>query len=850
MPEKYVYFFGEDPSLAHDKGLLGGKGVGLAAMTAIGIPVPPGFTITTTTCNLFQVEQKWPKGLEEELKTQMQALEKATGKQFGNPQNPLLVSVRSGAKISMPGMMDTVLNLGLNDVTVEGMVKKTDNLRFAYDSYRRFMQMFGDVVMEVPHHNFEHILESLKQERNAKEDTDLTGEDMKHLVDLYREMVKKVSGKGFPQDPWEQLSMSINAVFQSWSNPRAVTYRKLNSIPHELGTAVNVQAMVFGNMGNTCGTGVAFTRNPSTGEHIYYGEYLKNAQGEDVVAGIRTPSEIHYLEKKCLKNGKRTAQAAVRIAVEMVKEEILSKEDAILRVEPNSINQLLHPQLKSETKAKANALAKGLPASPGAATGQLVFTAEAAVAAAQKGLPTILVRLETSPEDIQGMDAAKGILTARGGMTSHAAVVARGMGKCCVAGCSEIVVSEEKKEMRVKDRIFTESDFITLDGGDGIVFEGKLEVHDAEVSGDFAEFLEWCDGYRTLTVRTNAETKKDCEKALEFGAEGIGLARTEHMFFEGDRIIAVREMILAECEEGRKVALAKLLPYQIADFEHIFTVMRGKPTTIRLLDPPLHEFLPHTQRDRQQMADELKVSLQKVNDMCESLHELNPMLGFRGCRLGMIYPEINEMQVRAIFEAACNIEKKGTKVECAEIMIPVLGAKMEMKVMHDLVRRIAKEVMDTRGMDINYKVGVMIELPRACAIAHQIAEYAEFFSFGTNDLTQTTYGYSRDDAGKFIGPYVDQEILEVDPFQTIDPEGVGLLMRMAVVRGRRTKPDLYISLCGEQGGDPQSVEFCHLAGLSSVSCSPFRLPIARVAAAQVAIKEKKGLLKKFDVPQI
>ncbi|KAL0228281.1 hypothetical protein RCL1_004424 [Eukaryota sp. TZLM3-RCL] len=882
---KFVYTFGEDSSVVNDKALLGGKGVGLAAMMAIGIPVPPGFTITTAACNLYQETKTWPAGLNDQVIAKLAELEKATGKQFGNPENPLLVSVRSGAKFSMPGMMDTVLNLGLNDITTEGLAKKSGNERFAYDSYRRFMQMFGNVVMEMEHHDFEHIIDGLKKENNVTEDTQLTADNMKELCRRYRAMVNQKSGNDFPQDPKEQLDMAINAVFKSWGNPRAVTYRKLNNIPHDLGTAVNVQAMVFGNMGDTSGTGVCFTRNPSTGEKKYYGEYLKNAQGEDVVAGIRTPSEIEELQKDWpevygqltatfdklethfndmqdveftieegrlyllqTRSGKRTAFAAVRIAVEMVREGILSKEDALLRVEPNTLNQLLHPQLNTQEKAKAVVLAKGLPASPGAATGRLVFTAEAAVEAVNRGEKVILVRLETSPDDIQGMHVAQGILTARGGMTSHAAVVARGMGKCCVAGCSEILVDAEKKQMRIKDRVFTEENWITLDGGEGKVFEGRIPVQDAEVSGDFAEFLQWCREFKTLGVRTNAETKKDCEKAIEFGAEGIGLARTEHMFFEGDRIIAVREMILAEEESARRAALDKLLPYQIADFEDIYTVMKGLPTTIRLLDPPLHEFLPHTQKDRQEMADQMKVSYQKVVDLCESLHEFNPMLGFRGCRLGMIYPEINEMQVRAIFEAACNVMERGIKVQCVEVMIPVLASKKEMKVMNDLCRRIAAEVMDKRGVDVPHKIGVMIELPRACVIANQIAEFAEFFSFGTNDLTQTTFGYSRDDAGKFIGPYIDQGVLEVDPFQAIDTEGVGELMRMAVIRGRRTKSDLYVSVCGEQGGEPSSVEFCHCAGLTSVSCSPFRVPIALLSAAQAAIKEKRGLIKKFGIP--
>lgn len=884
---KFVYFFGEDPTKAHDKALLGGKGVGLAAMSAIGIPVPPGFTITTEACNEYQKIQNWPQGLDEEVTAQLTTLEQKTGKQFGNPSNPLLVSVRSGAKISMPGMMDTVLNLGLNDATVEGMLKKTKNPRFAYDSYRRFIQMFGDVVMGVAHHDFEHILDGLKKEVGVENDVELSADQLKELVKRYRDLVKKQKGHEFPQDPREQLNMAINAVFQSWSNPRAVTYRKINNIPHSLGTAVNVQAMVFGNMGETSGTGVAFTRNPSTGEHVYYGEYLRNAQGEDVVAGIRTPSEIHELEKDWpavykqltevfdtlekhfndmqdveftieegtlyilqTRAGKRTAQAAIRIAVEMVKEGILSKEDAVLRVDPKSIDQLLHPQLGAAVKAKATVLAKGLPASPGAASGHLVFTADDAVAAVERKEKVILVRLETSPEDIQGMHVAQGILTARGGMTSHAAVVARGMGKCCVAGCGDLAIDANKKEMRVGNRTFTENDFITLDGGEGKVFEGQLPVEDAKVSGEFAEFLEWCDEFRTMGVRTNAETEKDCKKAVEFGAQGIGLVRTEHMFFEGDRIIAVREMILAENEQSRRAALEKLLPYQTSDFEHIFKVMEGKPTTIRLLDPPLHEFLPHSQSDREVMAKQMNLPLQKINDLCESLHEMNPMLGFRGCRLGMIYPEINEMQVRAMVNAACNVTKAGVKVECVEIMIPVLASKKEMHVMHDLCRRVAKEVMDNRGIEVNYKVGVMIELPRACLIADQIAEFAEFFSFGTNDLTQTTFGYSRDDAGKFITPYLDQEVLVKDPFQCIDEEGVGLLMRIAITRGRRTNPDLYISLCGEQGGEPGSVEFCHFAGLNTVSCSPFRVPIARVSAAQAAVKEKKGLAQKFGIPQI
>lgn len=873
---KYVYFFGKGKSEgdATMKSLLGGKGANLAEMTNIGVPVPAGFTITTETCAQYYANgKKWPAALEQQVRANMAKLEESMGMKFGDRNNPLLVSVRSGAAASMPGMMDTILNLGLNSEVVQGLIIKTENERFAWDAYRRFITMFGNVVMNVKHDTFEHILEHKKEQRNVKLDTDLNANDLKDLVRQYKEAYRKETGEEFPSDPYEQLFKSINAVFQSWNNPRAIKYRQLNDIRGLLGTAVNVQAMVFGNMGDTSGTGVCFTRNPSTGENKFYGEFLMNAQGEDVVAGIRTPEpledlakewpeiykqlnalrlrlEKHYKDMQDIeftiqegklyilqtRNGKRTAAAAVRIAVELVKEGLLTQDQAVLRVDPKQLDQLLHPTF--DPKEKKEIIAKGLPASPGAASGRVVFNAEDAEAWCGKGEQVILVRIETSPEDIGGMVAAKGILTARGGMTSHAAVVARGMGKCCVAGAGEMAINYAKKEFTVNGRTFKEGDWISLDGSMGQVYNGKLKTVKAELSGDFGKLMKWADQTRKLKVRTNADTPNDSEIARSFGAEGIGLCRTEHMFFEGTRIIAVREMILADDTEGRKKALKKLLPIQREDFEGIFKAMNGLPVTVRLLDPPLHEFLPHEKENQQEMANVLKVSLEKVRQKVSALHEFNPMLGHRGCRLAITYPEIYEMQARAIIEAAINVKKQGVKV-LPEIMIPLIGTKKELDLIkQELIAEIEK-VFAEKGTKIPYMMGTMIEVPRAALTADKIAETAEFFSFGTNDLTQMGMGFSRDDAGNFLGVYVERGIFEKDPFVSLDQEGIGYLIQLGVQKGRKTRPDLKIGICGEHGGDPASVEFCHRVGMNYVSCSPFRVPIARLAAAQAVIREKK-----------
>jgi pyruvate,orthophosphate dikinase len=875
--KKLVYFFGEGDT--KDKKLLGGKGANLGEMTKIGLPVPPGFTITTVTCNKFYDEgKKWPSGLEGQVDENLKKLEAKTGKKLGDPANPLLLSVRSGAAVSMPGMMDTVLNLGMNDETVEGIAKMTSNERFAYDSYRRFIQMFGDVVMGVEHSKFEGILEDAKKTKGVEYDTDLTVDDLKDIVRKYRDMVKQEKGKEFPHDPKEQLRMSIDAVFNSWNTNRAIVYRNLHGLPHNMGTAVNVQTMVFGNMGKDSGTGVGFTRNPSTGKKEHYGEYLVDAQGEDVVAGIRTPKHIdemkhdlpgayeelvkiydklekHYkdmqdfeftVEKGSLfmlqtRNGKRTAHAAVKIAVDMVEEGLINKKQAVLLVDPNALDQLLHKQLDQEAKQKADVVARGLPASPGAAVGKVVFTADDAVEQSEKNEQVILVRLETSPEDIQGMHVAQGILTARGGMTSHAAVVARGMGKCCVAGCSDITVNEKDRTFRVgsgsEERVFKEGDWLTLDGSTGEVMAGQVPVVDPEMKGEFKTLMEWADSYRKLKVKTNADTPHDSQVARDFGAQGIGLTRTEHMFFEGDRITAVREMILAENEEGRRKALDKLLPYQKQDFKGIFEVMAGLPVIIRLLDPPLHEFLPHEEKEQKQVADQMGVDAQKIKDKVASLHEFNPMLGFRGCRLGVIYPEINEMQVRAIFEAAMDVQASG-KDPKPEIEIPLVGNVKEFTPLKEMIIRVAKET-GAEGK-VKYKVGTMIEVPRAAITADEIAKEVDFISFGTNDLTQTTCAFSRDDSGKFLKQYVEKGIYARDPFQSIDQEGVGRLMELCVKNARKAKPDIEIGICGEHGGEPESVKFCHRIGLNDVSCSPFRVPIARLAAAQAAIEEKSA----------
>ena len=879
-----VFFFSKDQTdgNASMKELLGGKGANLAEMSELGIPVPPGFTITTEVCGYYQDhEGTYPGGLEEEVANNLKKLEAATGKAFGSTENPLLVSVRSGAFVSMPGMMDTILNLGLTDESVKGLATKSNNERFAYDSYRRLLQMYGDVVMdlkpetETAHDPFEEILEGLKKEKGATLDTDLSADDLKELVSRFKAAIEKHAGRPFPQDPMEQLWGAIEAVFRSWNNPRAIKYRQINDIKGLRGTAVNVQAMVFGNMGEGCGTGVAFTRDPATGENEFYGEYLMNAQGEDVVAGIRTPQPIstlndempaifaelmeirtkledHYKDMQDVeftiedgvlymlqtRNGKRTAAAAVRTAVEMVNEGMIDKKEAVLRVAPDQIDQLLHPTFDPAAEGQATVLTKGLPASPGAATGIVVFSAEAAEDAAEAGKNVILVRIETSPEDIGGMVAAQGILTARGGMTSHAAVVARGMGKCCVAGAGELAIDYAGGQFTVAGQVIKAGDFVSLNGSTGAVYQGQVATIEPELSGNFGTLLDWTDEFRSLGVRTNADTPQDTAVAVKFGAEGIGLCRTEHMFFEGDRIIAVREMILAENEAARREALDKLLPVQRGDFEGIFKTLEGRPATIRLLDPPLHEFLPHDAEGQKDVANVMGVSVDVIREKVEALHEFNPMLGHRGCRLGIYYPEISEMQVRAIMEAACNVHKAGTSVK-PEIMIPLVGHVKELALQRELAENICQEVLASNGLsksEIPYLIGTMIEVPRAAVTADEIATEAEFFSFGTNDLTQMGCGFSRDDAGKFLKEYVELGIYEKDPFQVLDQAGVGKLLDMACKLGRQTKPDLKLGICGEHGGEPASVTFCHKVGLNYVSCSPYRVPIARLAAAQAAIQ--------------
>ena len=882
--KKYIYFFGKGKAdgTGAMKDLLGGKGAGLAEMTNAGVPVPPGFTITTEVCNLFyDLGKRVPNGLDNEMREYMKKMEDAVGNgfKFGDVNRPLLVSVRSGSKFSMPGMMDTVLNLGLNDRTIKGLISMSGNERFAWDAYRRFIQMFGNVVMGIEKEVFEHLIHEAKKKRKVNLDIDLTSDDLKGLVDKFKAKVKQVMKRDFPQDPFEQLLMSRDAVFGSWNNPRAITYRRLNDIPGTLGTAVNVQAMVFGNMGDTSATGVGFTRNPSTGANEFYGEYLTNAQGEDVVAGTRTPRPIADLKKEMprvyaqlreitnkleqhyrdvqdfeftvqdgtlymlqTRTGKRTAHAAVKIAVDMVAEKLISKEEAILRVEPASLDQLLHPII--DPKAKIQVIAKGLPASPGAASGKVVFTADEAVKQAKKHV-VILVRPETTPDDIHGMDAAKGILTARGGMTSHAAVVARGMGKPCVAGCETIKVDLKAEKFTVNGVTVKLGDHITIDGGTGRVILGKVPTVEPKVSGDFGTLMTWVDEVRTMGVRANADIPRDAKMARQFGAEGIGLCRTEHMFFAADRLPMVQQMILANDTEAREKFLNKLLPMQRSDFKGLFEAMAGFPVTIRLLDPPLHEFLPK----REELMVEIAVmqakkapkatiaKKEKLLHRVEDLHEFNPMLGHRGCRLGIVYPEITRMQTRAIIEAACELAKKGKKV-VPEIMVPLVGIKKELQNQKELIKATAEEVMKKKGVKIDYMIGTMIELPRAAVIADEIAKEAEFFSFGTNDLTQTTFGFSRDDAGKFINYYTENGILEKDPFQTLDQEGVGQLVKMGVEKGRSTNPKLKVGICGEHGGDPASVEFCYKTGLNYVSCSPYRVPIARLAAAHAKLKEK------------
>ncbi len=871
--EKYIYAFEEGNKSM--KETLGGKGANLAEMTNLGLPVPPGFTITTDVCKFYYDNgKKYPPGFNKSVEAAVKSLEAEMGKKFGDVNDPLLVSVRSGAAASMPGMMDTILNLGLNDKVAEGFAKKTKKERFVMDAYRRFIQMFGDVVMGAEHEKFEHALHEVKEKKGVKLDTELDAKDLREVIKRYKAIIKKETGTEFPDNPMKQLQMAVDAVFGSWNNARAIKYRELNSIKGLRGTAVNVQSMVFGNMGDTSGTGVCFTRDPSTGEKKFYGEYLMNAQGEDVVAGIRTPKHLddmakespqmykelttimsnmeqHYKDMQDMeftieegklyllqtRNGKRTAASAVRIAIEMEKEGLIDKDAALLRVDPNALNQLLHKQIN--TKAKMEIIAKGLPASPGAAVGKAVFTADDAEEwVEEKDEKVILVRNETSPEDIHGMAVAEGILTAKGGMTSHAAVVARGMGKCCVAGAEEIRVSAEKKEMKVGKYVIREGDWISLNGSTGDIILGQAPVIDPVMKGEFGTLMKWADEARKLGVRTNAETPTDAKVAREFGCEGIGLARTEHMFFEGDRIIPMREMILAEDEKGRRKALAKLLPLQRGDFEDLFTIMDGLDVTIRLLDPPLHEFMPTTEDGERDVAKQMSISVEAVREKVKSLHELNPMLGFRGCRLAIVYPEIAEMQTRAIYEAAANVLKKGVKAK-PEVMIPVVCAWQEMKIMREIVEKTAKDVLKEKKIEIPIKIGTMIELPRAALTADKIAEYAEFFSFGTNDLTQTTFGFSRDDSGKFIPVYKDKGIVEVDPFAAVDQDGVGQLIEMSVEKGRKTRPGLKVGICGEQGGEPTTVEFCHKVGLSYVSCSPYRVPIARLAAAHAAIKAKK-----------
>jgi len=904
---KSVYAFGAGKAegRASDKNLLGGKGANLAEMNRIGVPVPPGFTITTDVCTLYnqQGEEKTVAQIRAEVEDGIHHVESIMGMKFGDREDPLLVSVRSGARVSMPGMMDTVLNLGLNDDAVVGLARKSNNERFAWDSYRRFVQMYGDVVLGMKPESkddvdpFEEIIDELKESQGVQNDTELTTADLQELVKRFKAAVKKATDQDFPTDPWEQLWGAIKAVFSSWENERAIVYRRINKIPEDWGTAVNVQAMVFGNMGDNSATGVAFTRDAATGEDLFNGEYLVNAQGEDVVAGIRTPQQItlegsqrwaklqdiseaerqskypsleevmpeiyqqlsdvetqlesHYKDMQDLeftiqdgrlwilqtRNGKRTGAAMVRIAMEMLEQGIIDEKLAVLRVEPGRLDELLHPVFDPQALANATPIAKGLPASPGAATGRIVFFADEAEEWAARGEKVILVRIETSPEDVAGMDASQGILTARGGMTSHAAVVARGMGKCCVSGAGTISINYKARTLKIDKQEYKEGDWISLNGSTGNVYSGKIQTREPELSGNFGKLMDLCDKYTRMYVRTNADTPRDSKVARNFGAKGIGLCRTEHMFFEGDRIKAVREMILADDEAGRRKALDKLLPIQREDFEGIFEAMDGLPVTIRLLDPPLHEFVPHEEANQKEMADEMGISAEEVKAKVDSLHEFNPMLGHRGCRLGNTYPEITEMQTRAIIEAALNCMAKGIDTQ-PEIMVPLIGTKEELQMQERLIRRTVDEIFAERGEKIDYLVGTMIEIPRAALTADEVAEVAEFFSFGTNDLTQMTFGYSRDDAGKFLPIYIEKGILKVDPFQVLDQTGVGQLVEMGTQRGRSTRSDLKVGICGEHGGEPSSVKFCHKVGMNYVSCSPFRVPIARLAAAQAALENE------------
>ena len=876
MATKYVYLFNEGN--ANMRELLGGKGANLAEMTNIGLPVPYGFTITTEACTRYYEDGKTiADEIVKQIYDALAVVEEKAGKKFGDLENPYLVSVRSGARASMPGMMDTILNLGLNDVAVEGLAKKTNNKRFAYDAYRRFIAMFSDVVMEIEKNKFEAVLDEYKEKKGVQYDKDLDADDLVGVVARFKEIYKAEKGVEFPQDPKEQLMEAVKAVFRSWDNPRAIYYRRMNDIPGSWGTAVNVQSMVFGNMGDDCGTGVAFTRNPATGEKKLYGEYLLNAQGEDVVAGIRTPQPIatlaeampevydqfvktanilenHYRDMQDMeytiehgklfmlqtRNGKRTAAAALKIAVDLVDEGMLTPDEAVLKVEPKQLDSLLHPNFDAAALKAAKAIAQGLPASPGAACGQIFFTAEDAVEAAKTGMKVLLVRNETTPEDIEGMDMAQGILTCRGGMTSHAAVVARGMGRCAVVGCGALRIDEEKKTLVVGDKTFNEGDFLSIDGATGNVYGQQIPTVDAAVTGDFARLMGWADAARKLHVRTNADTPRDAAQAVKFGAEGIGLCRTEHMFFSEDRIAAVREMILADNEEQRRVALAKLLPMQRGDFEGMYKALEGRPMTVRFLDPPLHEFLPQKNMTEEiaALAKELNTTSDAIIAKIDALHEFNPMMGHRGCRLAVTYPEIAEMQTRAVIEAAMNVRKEtGWDIE-PEIMIPLVGERKELAYVKKVVEDTIKVVEKERNETITYKIGTMIEIPRAAVTADEIAKEAEFFSFGTNDLTQMTFGFSRDDAGKFLGAYYDKKIYESDPFAKLDQDGVGKLVEMAAKLGRATRPDIKLGICGEHGGDPSSVMFCHKVGLNYVSCSPFRVPIARLAAAHAAILDK------------
>ena len=878
MEKKYVYLFKEGN--ADMRELLGGKGANLAEMTRIGLPVPQGFTISTEACTRYYDDgEKIGEDIEKQIYEALATTEQVVGKKFGDENDPWLVSVRSGARASMPGMMDTILNLGLNDVSVKGLAKLTDNEHFAYDAYRRFIAMFSDVVMEIKKSKFEDVLDEFKEKRGVKFDRDLTADDLKEVVERFKAIYKAEKGVDFPQDPKEQLMEAIKAVFRSWNNPRAIYYRRMNDIPGSWGTAVNVQSMVFGNMGETSGTGVAFTRNPATGEKKLYGEYLLNAQGEDVVAGIRTPQPIsqlheqmpevydqfvtiaktlenHYRDMQDMeytiergklfmlqtRNGKRTAQAALKIAVDLVDEGMLSEEEAVLKVEPKQLDSLLHPNFDAAAIKKAPVIAKGLPASPGAGAGAIYFTADAAAEHGKNKEKVILVRKETTPEDIEGMDFSQAILTAFGGMTSHAAVVARGMGRAAVVGCGDLKFDEAANTVTINGKVYHEGDCISVDGSTGNVYDGLIPTVEASISGDFARFMGWADKARKLHVRTNADTPRDTKQAVAFGAEGIGLCRTEHMFFEASRIAAVREMILADTKEQREHALAKILPMQQGDFEAMYKALEGRPMTVRYLDPPLHEFVPHLDmtEEIEELAKNLGRTVEEVKQKINALHESNPMMGHRGCRLAVTYPEIAEMQTRAVLQAAINVKKECGYDIVPEIMIPLVGSEKELAFVKHIVDETAKKVFEEQGVTLNYHVGTMIEIPRAAVTADEIAKQAEFFSFGTNDLTQMTFGFSRDDAGKFLGAYYDNKIFESDPFARLDTDGVGKLVEMAAKLGRQTRPDIKLGICGEHGGDPSSIMFCHKVGLNYVSCSPFRVPIARLAAAHAAILEKMG----------